>query len=434
MMKFVINNDIRVQNPTQEIIDYCKRELTLDNPTYEYAIKFGKYAGNIPKYLKLYAVVGDTYVLPFGCLQDMLVYLNKENTKVNFHEFQKISMVGNIKLYDYQENAKNRLKKGKNGILEAPCGSGKTQIGLQLIKEIGGRALWLTHTEKLLNQSMERAKLYFKGDFGTITKGEVNIGKDITFATVQTMSKIDVSLYRDAFDVVVVDECHHCVGNPTQVMQFYKIVTNCNCRYKFGLSATLERSDGLIKSVYAILGKKLYTITKEQVGDKIIKAKYVPVPISIDYPVISYIDYDGMLNFNKLIDTLSFNEARNKIIINNVLKQKGKQLLLCHRVEQVKYLSKELNATPIYGAVKDRNFNSDIIVATYQLAKEGLDIPDLQVLHLITPQKQRGIITQCAGRVERNINGKEQPIIYDYFDEKIPYCKKCQIIRQRLLK
>jgi len=431
-MKLVVSNDLTIINPSDEIKKYCKFNLVLDNPNYTTALRLGKYTGNIPKQLKLYSVVGEKYVLPFGCLQDIWLYC-KNDYEVKIHGFHDFNMVGNIKLYDYQENAKNRLKSAKNGILEAPCGSGKTQIGLQLIKEIGGRALWLTHTSKLLNQSLERAKQYFKGDFGTITNGEVSIGKDITFATIQTMSKLDIELYKNEFDVVVVDECHHCVGAPTKMMQFYKVVNNCNCRYKYGLSATLSRSDGLIESLYAIIGKKVYTITQRDVGDKIIKAKYVPFEITEDYS-LDYLNYDGTLDFNKLINMLSFDNKRNSIIIDNVLKQDGKQLLLCHRIEQVKLLSQKLNASAIYSQVKEKCFDSNIIVATYSLAKEGLDIPDLNVLHLITPIKDKGTIKQCAGRVERNISEKKQPLIYDYFDSKIPYCKNCQIIRKRVLK
>lgn len=43
--------------------------------------------------------------------------------------------------------------------------------------------------------------------FGTITEGKVNIGKGITFATIQTMCKLDLSRYKDFWDVIIVDEC-----------------------------------------------------------------------------------------------------------------------------------------------------------------------------------------------------------------------------------
>lgn len=433
-MKLIVKNDLVIENPTDEIKEFCKNNLIIDNKDYLTALRLGKYTGNMQKKIKLYVERADSLILPFGCLRKIFP-MCKSNYEVKIHDFLNFLLKGWIKLYDYQENAKNRLKSAKNGVLEAPCGSGKTNIGLQLIREIGGRALWLTHTKKLLTQSYDRCKKYFEGDFGIISEGEVKIGRDITFATVQTMCKIDPNIYMNAFDVVVVDECHHCVGSPTNVMQFYKVLTNCNCRYKYGLSATLSRSDNMITSLYAILGDKVHTITKEEVGDKIIKAEYVPIKVEINANPKEYLDFDGTLNFNKLINFLSYNKKRNEIIVENVLKNKGKkQLILCHRVEHVNYLARLLNAESVTGKSKNRKYESDIIVATYSLATEGLDIPDLEILHMTTPQKTERIVKQCTGRVERNIEGKSTPKIYDYYEPNIPYCANCQIKRRRIIK
>ncbi|MDQ9823270.1 hypothetical protein RFZ44_07900, partial [Acinetobacter sp. 163] len=54
---------------------------------------------------------------------------------------------------------------------------------------------------------------------GTITEGKVNIGSGITFATIQTMCKLDLARYKDLWDIIVVDECHRCSGTPTAVTQ-----------------------------------------------------------------------------------------------------------------------------------------------------------------------------------------------------------------------
>ena len=77
------------------------------------------------------------------------------------------------------------------------------------MKRFGVRALWLTHTLDLLNQSKARAEQYMsKSLLGTITGGKVNIGAGITFATIQTMCKLDLAQYKDFWDVIIVDECH----------------------------------------------------------------------------------------------------------------------------------------------------------------------------------------------------------------------------------
>lgn len=441
-MNIIINNNICVERPTKAIIDYCNNRLVIDNPDYINAKKMGRYLGNIPPKMQLYVKRNGDLIIPFGCLTDIWKLAKGASYDCQIHSFKGSNLVGGINLYSYQEKAVAGLKSGKNGVLQAPCGSGKTQMGLALIKEIGGRALWLTHTEKLLEQSLSRCKTYFQGDFGTITQGEVNIGRDITFATVQTMSKLDASMYRDEFDIIVVDECHHCVGSPTKVMQFYKILSNCNARYKYGLSATLSRADNLITTMYAIIGKVLYTINQSDIGNKIIKAEHKKVDIDIKYNYQDYLDTDGTISYMKLIDLLSSNLQRDKIIVNQVkecYQQGKKQLLLCHRVKQVEQLARMIkefaDVDVIVGKVKQskRNYSSNIIVATYALAKEGLDIPTLDVLHLVTPQKNESTTEQAIGRIERNVEGKAPPICFDYVDTDIDYCVNCYKKRRRII-
>ena len=164
------------------------------------------------------------------------------------------------------------------GILQSPAGSGKTQMGIALVKRFGKKALWLTHTLDLLKQSKERAELYMdKRVIGTITEGKVNIGSGITFATIQTMCKLDLSQYKNLWDTIIVDECHRCSGTPTAMTQFYKVLNSLAARHKIGLSATVHRSDGMIEATYALLGHVVYTVPDKAVGDKIMKVGILPV-------------------------------------------------------------------------------------------------------------------------------------------------------------
>jgi superfamily II DNA or RNA helicase len=443
-MNLIIKNDIEIENPTFSVLRWCEENLVVDNPDYIIANRLGRYVGKMEKSLHLYVRNGNKLLVPYGCLSSIWSLSKGASFQCLFPNFKGNSMSGHISLYDYQERALKSLKKGKNGVLEAPCGSGKTQIGLQFIREIGGKALWLTHTKKLLQQSKERAEAYFEGDFGTITDGKVNIGKDITFATVQTMRMLDPSVYANEFDIVVVDECHHCVGTPTKVMQFYQVLTNLNCRYKLGLSATLTRSDKMTKCIFFIIGKKLHTITEQEVGSKIIKAKHIKVPLYEDYPLEDYCQPDGMIDYGRLVTMLSDDEKRNGIICSNILNycsQNKKQIVLCSRLSQIDHLknllsSYGLKVCVITGKVrqKDRDYKGDVILATYAIAKEGLDIPELDVVHFAIPQKDKSIVKQSAGRVERNFEGKAQPLVIDYVDMNIDYCLRAYEIRKRILK
>lgn len=440
-MRARISNKVYIEKPSKEVLAYADT-LKVPNPNYINAMRIGSYKARfIPKELLMYERSGDTIALPFGTLSHVWKDIRNDYA-LDFSPTQPNGMRGSMELYDYQERAVEALKRNKGGVLKAPCGSGKTQIGLELIHRIGLKALWLTHTHKLLEQSKERCEKYFKGDFGTITEGEVNIGKDITFATVQTLAKVRKEVYENEFNVIVVDECHHAVGSPTIAKQFFVVLNNCKARYKYGLSATLVRADSLLPTLYMVLGDIAHEITKEEVGTKIIKAEHRKVEIDTEYPIASYTDTDGMIDLARMITTLSNDKRRNEIVLENIIANKDrKQLALCHRVAQCEYLVKELNArgvkaVSVTGKVKEskRDYSGSVIVATYALAKEGLDIPDLDTLHLVTPQKNESTTEQAVGRIERNIEGKQTPIAYDYVDTKIPYCANAYTKRRRVLK
>ena len=435
-----------------ELIDYCQKNLVVENPQYYVAEKMGRWVGNIEKYLYLYETNGSNLVLPFGTLDDVWnKYINGkcEEYDLDFATPQALNMVGDIKLYPYQTSAVEGLKSAKNGVLEAPCGSGKTQIGIGLIKALGQKALWVTHTTDLLKQSMERAKQYFDGDFGTITDGKVQIGGDITFATIQTLSKLDLTQYNKEWNVVIVDECHRAAGTPTKVMQFYKVLSHLKARHKYGLSATLDRTDGLIKSVFALLGNIKYAIGSKEVDDKIIRAYHKAIPTDLEEDIEQYCDTDGTMSYTKLIDYITNNNERNELIITNISsKAFGHHLVLSHRVEHLRVLKRLLDALNIKSSIiyastpnDQRDFTLDlarsgnlpVLLATYNLAKEGLDIPILDTLHLTTPVKNKAIILQSVGRVERNIDNKPTPEVYDYLDRNIGYCAGMARARKNII-
>jgi superfamily II DNA or RNA helicase len=75
-----------------------------------------------------------------------------------------------------------------------------------------------------------------------------------------------------------------------------------------------------------------------------------------------------------------------------------------------------------------------VIFATYALAKEGLDLPNLTRLILATPQKDFAIVKQSVGRIERNIEGKTTPIVYDLVDVNINFCNGMYKKRKNILK
>ena len=438
-MKVTISNEITITEATQEILDWCKRELVLPNPEYAKKERMGLWVGNTPQTLSLYKVNGNSVIIPIGALKHIMPILNTYRYEKSLYLAlnSPVDYNAEVNLYDYQEKAVEQMLKAGYGILQSPAGSGKTQMGIALAVKLGKKCLWLTHTQDLLKQSYDRASQYIdKSLLGTITAGKVNIGSGITFATVQTLAKQDLTQYKYMWDVVIVDECHRVAGTPTSMTQFSKVISNLACEHKYGLSATVHRADGMIKCCYMLLGEVKYIVPDEAVKDKVMQVQIERVNTGIDIPRDA-LDTDGTINYTKLISSLANKQIRNDDILMNILSEpEHYHLILSDRLDQLYYLYNRLPdkikefASVIDGkmtskkakaereqAIEDmRSGKKHFLFASYKLAKEGLDIPILDRLHLATPQKDYAIIVQSVGRIARTFEGKEQPICYDYVD------------------
>lgn len=449
-----VANVITVENPTKEMKEWCKEYLEIDNPEYSQRARMGFWLGNTPKTLSLYEVRGTDWILPFGVFRRIPIDFLLESEVID--DFNKdpavVDFNATVPLYDYQETAVESMVLSRSGILQSAAGSGKTQMGLALATMIGRRTLWLCHTLDLVKQSRERAKLYMSEELmGTITEGRVNLGSGITFATVQTMSNLDLTQYRDYWDCVIVDEVHRVSGSPTAVTRYQKVLNSLSARHKYGLSATLHRADGMIKATFSLIGDLEYVVPLSAVSDKIMKVGIYPVGTGTQMSREA-LNTDGTLNYAKMITYLTENKERNQIIIDCI--ERKPSLILSDRLAHLETLMNMLpadmrkNAVMISGkmtskkgkqereqALEDmRSGKKKYLFATYSLAKEGLDVPRLERLYLTTPQKDFTVITQSVGRIARTHEGKAEPIAYDFVDrivylEKL-YKKRCTVYRK----
>ena len=437
-MQVTIGNNIAIENPTDEIILWCKTNLIIDNPDYAKKVRMGFWVGNTPKKLNLYEVHGDNLILPYGTLKEINPMLKGSSVTSNFIDPVAINYGKPIPLYPYQEKAVKMAKQGLYGILESRAGSGKTQMGIALIREYGRRALWLCHTLDLVKQSRDRALQYMDKDLlGTISEGKVNIGKGITFATVQTMSKLDLSQYKNMWDVIIVDECHRVCGSPTQLTMFAKVLNSLAARHKYGLSATVHRADGMIRATKSLIGDVVYSVPDEAIADKVMRVGIKPVGTGVKISR-ECLNTDGTLNYTRLINYLCECFTRNALIRDSIVNESAKSCLilsdrLCHLETLLNLLPPKLKdkAVMISGkmttkkgklereqAIEDmRTGKKKYLFATFSLAKEGLDIPCLERLFLTTAQKDFAVITQSIGRIARTFDGKADPIVYDFVDD-----------------
>lgn len=433
-MKAIVGNEIRVIEPTSDFRKMVESELTVNNPDFARLKKMGKWTGGTPSTIRFYRTEGKDIILPFGCLKEY-VFKNIKNVEADFEQTGNVIYTQYVPLYEYQDKAVEEALAKRNGILVAPCGSGKTQMGLAIARRISKPTLWITHTRDLMVQAEERAKSIFdlpKEAYGEITEGKVNIGTHLTFSTVQTLARVNLDNLK--FGCVIIDECHHAVQSYKSTSMFAKVMNQISCRYKFGLTATPYRGDGLEKGMFALIGDICSIVDEKEVKEKTVPVYEVWYNVPPSTKSIDCYNGDGTLDYTKLITGLCSNEERNHFIGRTIVDIEGSCLVLSDRLSQLESLMSFVSNFKNCDMVKATNTKKgkkerkeaieklkedriDCLFATYKLAKEGLDIPSLENVVMASPIKDKSTVIQTAGRVARKAEGKTCGYVHDFIDD-----------------
>lgn len=448
-MKIILSNIIQIISPTKEILDYCKKELTIKNPDYDKKKRMGFWTGGIPKTIKLFNQDQENLYTPIGCFEDIWKIHPVQKDYKDYSVSIPRKIKSNIVLRDYQKPCANALKKYVNGIFVLPAGTGKTQVGLECAAMLKQHTLWLTHTKELLNQAKERCENNLVCSTSVISDGKCDVSGDIVFATVQTLSNIidkDI-IKQNEFGLIIVDECHHLATNAESVMMFEKCINYFCARYKLGLTATLHRADGLQTTTTKILGNVIYELKKNSTKDKLIgyyegkpivevPAYLFQVPANINVIHTGYntenkdvFDINGgTIVFTKLITDLAMNNKRNKLILDISNMLDDYTIIISERVDQLHYLNEKLPSSICLDSklskkkrekvVEDyKSGKYKVLLASYSLVAEGLDVPMLKNIIMASPVKDERLVIQSIGRCQRPHEGKKIANVYDLVDD-----------------
>jgi len=304
------------------------------------------------------------------------------------------------------------------GVLSLPCGFGKTTVALALSAQLKARTMIVVHKEFLANQWVDKIKEFCPGATIGRVQGDVfDIEKDFVIAMIQTMCmrEFDKKAF-DSIGLLVVDEAHH-IGAPAFSQFMFKICP----KYTLGLTATPERKDGLTRLLYWFLGPEFFKVERvNQRTTQVHTLKYTDDAFKESPPVTRF----GQLNLAAMISQLTEIEARNDLIVQtaeDALADGRRVLVLSDRREHCFYLQNRLgsNSALYIGGMKEKDLEESarapIVIATFQLAHEGLDIPALDTVILATPKSD---IKQSIGRIMRETVGKlNSPLIYDVADQ-----------------
>ena len=300
---------------------------------------------------------------------------------------------------------------------------GKTVIALNIISRVGKKALIIVHKGFLLNQWVERIEQYLPtARVGRLQGQTIDIEeKDIVIGMLQSLSMKDypADLFK-SFGITIVDEVHH-ISSEVFSRSLLKIVT----RYTLGLSATMNRKDGLTKVFKMYLGDILFkTLTKRD--DKVI-VKAIEYKTNDEEFNELETDFRGNPKFSTMITKLCKFNHRSEYIINIIKKEldenpEQQMIILAHNKSLLTYLHDAIEHRNIasvgyyVGGMKEealkKSETKKVIIATYAMASEGLDIPTLTTLLFATPKTD---ITQSVGRILRTKH--TNPLVIDIIDQ-----------------
>jgi len=346
-----------------------------------------------------------------------------EPEAVKIDKYEKIDIKFKGELREHQKPTVNKfvkvaLKKG-GGLLELHTGYGKTVCGLKIISDLGVKTIIIVHKEFLLRQWVERIEQFLPdAKVGRIQGSKIDVeGKDIVIGMLQSLSMKDykIELFSQ-FGLTIVDECHH-IGAEVFSRALFKIVT----KYTLGLSATMKRKDGLTKVIKMFLGEVV--VKKERKGEDNVTVKMINYSVDDEDFNEVKLNYRGQIHYALMIKKLCEYHHRREFILTvleNVIKTEDDDaqiMILGHNKVLLHYLHDSIKDRGIgtvgyyIGGMKEKDLKisegKKIIIATYAMAEEGLDIKTLTTLIMATPKAD---VTQAVGRILRK-KGKKKLVV-----------------------
>jgi len=312
------------------------------------------------------------------------------------------------------------LKSG--GLLELPCAFGKTVLSLNIISRLSTKTLVIVNKEFLMNQWIERIKQFLpSARVGKIQGPDIDIeDKDIVIGMLQSISMKDYpeSVFA-SFGLTIIDEVHH-ISSEVFSRALFKIVT----KYMLGLSATMERKDGTTYLFKMFLGEVVFKGDRDEEHAVEVRA----IQYSTRDAEFNETEYDwrGNAKYSTMISKISAYNDRSEFIVR-VLKDlvaeqpRAQIMVLAHNRSLLTYLGEALDYRKFatwgfyVGGMREEALKAteekQVVLATYAMAAEALDIKTLSTLVMVTPKTD---IVQSVGRILRTKH--EKPVVVDLVD------------------
>ncbi len=439
-LTIALDNVVKISRDgmTAPLIDFLKEELNFTNSEFIIKKKIGRSTFGTERYFKFVEETENEIIVPRGFIGKLIRFCRENKIEHDFIDERKkqnaISFSFNAQLREHQQTVIESVSKKDLGVIVAPPGSGKTIVALKIISEKQQPALIIVHRKQLVEQWIERIETFLgipKIEIGKIGQGKNKVGKKVTIATIQSLSKeldkAESKKLLTSFGIIIVDECHHI---PAET--YRNTITKLKTFYLYGLTATPFRKYNDGKLIFTNLGEVIAEIKSNEIS-RFKQAKIIVRNTDLDVPFNSKTD-----KFETLSKILVHDTARNKLILEDVKTEldKGKKVvIITERKEHIdslfQYLKQSYETIALNGEDSESNRNSkwkilkegnyQALITTGQFFGEGTDLQNANCLFLVYPFSFEGKLIQYIGRVQRS---EVTPTIYDYRDYKIDYLNK----------
>jgi len=430
-----------------KVVERLRRALSFPNPAYLDRLRLGLHPGGEPETFCLALERGDELRLPRGAIHVLRRAAAQEGMIVACDDArvlpaETLHEMPVLPLRDYQAAAVEKLVKVTQGTVVIPCGGGKTRVGMGALARLRTPTLVLVHTLDLAEQWLGELKDKLGLEAGLIGDGEERPAP-VTVAVVQALvrweeAKLDEFL--GGFGLVILDEAHHVAAST-----FHCVVDRCPAKHRLGLTATPEREDGLTALLDLFLGTPLAVVTHEE----LVEAGVLTVPEIRNVETEFSYPYTCAEDYAPLLAAVARDERRNQVIVDAVVEEARAGnvcLVLSGRIDHCQRLADGVAAAGVSAAVltgevkrerrkelldQARAGKLSVLGAT-SLADEGLDLPRLSRVFLAFPSRARGRTLQRIGRLMRPHPGKQDAILFDFVDRRVPILRRHHLERRRL--
>jgi len=428
-LTLTVSSDCLLQEADPALLAALKKELTVANPAYRDARKYGRWIGKkLKPWLYFYSETSNGFRFPRGFASRALGLCRKYQAAPRLIDLRRslpeIDFSFQGKLRPYQQEALRDTVRREFGVIESGTGSGKTVLGLAIIAHRHQPTLVLVHTKELLHQWAARIEAFLGLEPGLVGDGRFEL-RPVTVAIVNS-ARNRLSELPEHFGQIVVDECHRV---PSTL--FTEVVTAFDCRFALGLSATAFRRDGLTELIHFHLGECTHRVNQDRLHQSgaVLKPEFIQQETDFSY------GYRG--NYQNLLKALTGNRERNRQICADIVREAegegaGTILVVSDRIAHCQTLANELqrmqpdlSLAVLTGRMPSEERNEliekirggeiRVLISTVQLIGEGFDCPGLRTLFLTTPIKFSGRLLQVVGRILRPAADKN-PRVYDYLD------------------